>query len=193
MKIATKLLIATLTATAMLGVTVAVPAQATTASAVQAHPSNAETTQTAPQPNKRSSQLGVWNKSSHVIWVKVTDGHLGDNGPPPPPPFDKWWLIQPGARAFISGDGGTGVTVYDVRVFIKSDGGGSAEYEITANNTWLATEGSTSFYGRRPHYITHPKPGASYTQLGTIDNATLLYDREVGGTEFWNVNVDNKT
>ncbi len=186
MKIATKLLIATLAATALLGGTVAVPAQATTASAVQAH-TQIETTKTTPQPNKRTSQLGVHNGSSRVIYVGFREGRWVDGTS-----SANQRAIQPGATAFISGDGGYGVDIYDVRAYITSDGGGSSTYVITANNTWVVTEGATSIAGSMRHVLSDPRPGNYITELGTINKATLVYGREAGGTEFWDVYVANK-
>ncbi len=185
MKIATKLLIATLATTALLGGTVAVPAQAMTASAVQAHTPNAETTQAVPQPNRRASQFGVHNGSSRLIWVWLSEGHWVDGTP-----SGGWRPMQPGTTAFIVGDEG-GFSHNDVVALITPGGGDGKTYKIDADNNALTTAGSTSFDGGHKHSVAG-RAGSFYTQVGTIDKATMAYANKGGDTEFWDVTVANK-
>ncbi len=145
MKLPTKLLIATLTATAMLGVPVAVTAQATTASAVQAHTPNAAVQQTA---NATSTQILFENNSSHQIHFQVLIGEFVRIP-------ERNLYIDPGKQVVAWGS----ASPLDVEVRFQQVGGwGSGEW-------WYASGETKNLYPLAPWLfatITTPN-GDSYT------------------------------
>ncbi len=147
---------------------------------------NTEPTQGDPQPNTKTSQVGVHNDSSHRIWVNVDKGRWVDN---PPPPVDGWWPIEPGATFFITGDGGTYDKPADIIAYITPTPPGPS-YGIYASNSWKLTTGMINFNGGPEHYVD-PNDKSSYTQVGIIDVAEYVYATEYGATEFWDVFIRN--
>ncbi len=159
------------------------PAQSGTQNAPNTEPTQGDLQST------RRSWVGVHNESSRLIWVKLFAGDWIDN---PPPPVDGWWPIQPGAAFVIVGDGGTYSDPTDISASIKPDGGDGKEYGIYASNTLISTLGDINFAGGQTHAVD-PNHNKAYIQVGIIDVAEFVYGREVGGTEFWDVFIRNKT
>ncbi len=152
---------------------------------------NTEPTQGDLQSNsRRRSWVGVHNDSSHLIWVKVDKGNWIDNPPPPTP--SGWWPIQPGAAFVIVGDGGSFFAPGDVFAHITPGTGRDKAYSIWADNESGSTSAWISFGDGESHWRGPPNYTSPYTEVGLIDSATLVYGREVGGTEFWDVFIRSK-
>ncbi len=151
---------------------------------------NTEPTQGDPQPNSRTSQVGVHNESSRLILVKLYAGWWVVNPPTTP---NGWGKIEPGATFFIMGDGADFTGASDIQAWIKPDGGDNKAYVIDATNTFFTTTGAIYFDNPIEAHDVGPHSAKAYIALGTIDMAEYVYFGEGGGTEFWDVFIRNKT
>ncbi len=163
------------------------PAQSGTQNAPNTEPTQGDLQST------RTSQVGVHNNSCRRIWVILDAGWWVDN---PPPLVDGWRPIEPGAEAFIMGDGGSSVSsAEDIEAYITSEGGprgGPAgrppSYGIYASNTWLLTTGKINFNGGERSHL-EPAGPTRHVQGGLIDDAVFVYTTFQGNTEYWDVTI----